>query len=275
MGVHCRTLGHAYDSTEFEQDREERAEGTVLVCREFRVCSRCGHREELYHNERLIDPDPPADSESAMSDPRPSADGSTTSATSTAEAGASVAQPTAGADRSEPAPDVPGDGELGETASSDPPEDATTDEPEPTAAPTEEAPPDGPSSEPAADGPGREDDQRGAKADEVDRPLSSDSAEVDSTDPVNTSSSADQADSPDPDGDDAVILTETASRATDGGSTVTRPSEDAWRNGHLSAGSTPDELGCRACETAWVPAETPLREGDLCPVCHTAYLERR
>jgi len=56
MGVKCKLTGHVYDATEFEEARQERPEGTVLICREYQVCRRCGDREELYRNERLVEP---------------------------------------------------------------------------------------------------------------------------------------------------------------------------------------------------------------------------
>ena len=56
MGVRCVISGHLYETTEFEEHRRERPEGTVLVCREYQVCSRCGNREEMYRNEQLLTP---------------------------------------------------------------------------------------------------------------------------------------------------------------------------------------------------------------------------
>lgn len=54
MGVQCKLLGHVYDSTEFEERRETRPNGTVLICREYQVCRRCGDREEMYRNEQAL-----------------------------------------------------------------------------------------------------------------------------------------------------------------------------------------------------------------------------
>jgi len=54
MGVQCTLLGHAFDATEFEEERRERPDGSVLVCREYQVCRRCGTRQELYRNEQLL-----------------------------------------------------------------------------------------------------------------------------------------------------------------------------------------------------------------------------
>ena len=56
MGVRCVLSGHLYEATEFEEHRRERPEGMVLICREYRVCSRCGNREEMYRNEQLLTP---------------------------------------------------------------------------------------------------------------------------------------------------------------------------------------------------------------------------
>ena len=58
MDVRCKLLGHVRDSTEFEERHEDRPRGTVLICREFQVCRRCGDREEMYRNEQGLSPDP-------------------------------------------------------------------------------------------------------------------------------------------------------------------------------------------------------------------------
>ena len=52
MDVRCKLLGHVRDSTEFEERHEDRPRGTVLICREFQVCRRCGDRKEMYRNEQ-------------------------------------------------------------------------------------------------------------------------------------------------------------------------------------------------------------------------------
>jgi hypothetical protein len=54
MEARCRLFGHVRDSTEFEERREQRPNGTVLICREYQVCRRCGDREELYRNEQIL-----------------------------------------------------------------------------------------------------------------------------------------------------------------------------------------------------------------------------
>lgn len=54
MGVQCKFLGHVRDATEFEEHHERRPGGTVLICREYQVCRRCGDREEMYRNEQVL-----------------------------------------------------------------------------------------------------------------------------------------------------------------------------------------------------------------------------
>jgi ribosomal protein L37E len=54
MEARCKLFGHVRDSTEFEERREERPNGTVLICREYQVCRRCGDREEMYRNEQML-----------------------------------------------------------------------------------------------------------------------------------------------------------------------------------------------------------------------------
>ncbi len=262
MGVHCRTLGHAYESTDFEQDREERAEGTVLICREYRVCSRCGHREELYHNERLIDPAAASDPSPSESEPQPTTDDTPT------DIPASTESP----DESTPEP-APSTTATSATTARSGTGDQSTDDTPSVESSTE--PPEADRSQP-------DDSPRSTPENARQTPSSVDSAD-DSTDtdaPTPAASAADESEVPpeDPEDDDAVILTETTARATDGGSAVTHPAEDAWRNDQTTAeqaDTTSDQLGCSACDTTWTRTETPLREGDLCPACHAAYLKRR
>jgi len=257
MGVHCRTLGHAYESTEFEQDREERAEGTVLVCREYRVCSRCGHREELYHNERLIAPATASDSDS-----QPAANMPTDTPASSEDPSESTADP----------PSSPA-----HTASM-----ATSDS-EASDTPTADHSPSKLSTESGEGGHRHGNDSNRSSAERSSQRSSSAATDTDSTDPdtetpVVSSSDEGEESSTDPERDDAVILTETAARAADGGSAASRPAENAWRNDQPTAeraDMTSDQLVCSGCDATWTRAETPLREGDLCPACHAAYLERQ
>lgn len=57
MDVRCKLLGHVRGSTEFEERHENRSRGTVLICREYQVCRRCGDHEEMYRNEQVLSPE--------------------------------------------------------------------------------------------------------------------------------------------------------------------------------------------------------------------------
>ncbi|MFP4217905.1 MAG: hypothetical protein ACLFR6_03575 [Salinarchaeum sp.] len=264
MGVHCRTLGHAYESTEFEQDREERAEGTVLVCREYQVCSRCGHREELYHNERLIAPAAVSDSDPLESESQPASDATSPDTPASTE------------DTGESTADSPSS--LAHATS------ATSSDSEASDASTVDYSPAEPSTESVAGGHRQGDDSHRSSAESSSQLQSSTASpddgatDADKTTPTVSSPDESEERPTDPEHDDAVILTETAARTTDGGSAVTHPAEDAWRNDQTTAERTdtpPAQLECSGCDATWTRAETPLREGDLCPACHAAYLERQ
>lgn len=102
MGVQCKVLGHVYDATEFEERREDRENGTVLICREYQVCKRCGDHKELYRNEQLIP------------------DGEKQAEESTA-AGAGAAEDTAAAEDEAPAEAVERNSDDGESESTQSP----------------------------------------------------------------------------------------------------------------------------------------------------------
>lgn len=68
MGLRCQVLGHVHETTEFEEREQKRADETVLICREYQVCSRCGNRKELYRNEQVVSQTSDSEEESSGKD---------------------------------------------------------------------------------------------------------------------------------------------------------------------------------------------------------------
>jgi len=280
MGVRCTALGHVYETTEFEEHRKERPEGVVLICREYHVCSRCGSREELYRNERLLTPrdagagdgDGSGEQRDRTADSAPDdADLSGTSEDTTrGRTAGETARPDAGDGRG---PSAPAD-----AAQAADPSDSTWDADLVNAdrdvdlvdsrRDVDSVPPD------ANAGPERATDEGGTGSGDGERSQDSENSE-NSRDDENSEHSgarpgADANDrgrtSTEGDGDDpiddAVIISETVDSDA--------ASSDSERN---AASEDRETLGCRACGRTWAGETTSLRDGDLCPECRRGYVE--
>lgn len=60
MGLKCSLLGHSFDETDVEREREERGSEVVTVVTEVERCSRCGEVRVLSENKEvttIVDPD--------------------------------------------------------------------------------------------------------------------------------------------------------------------------------------------------------------------------
>lgn len=53
MDIRCSILGHTYQETEVEREREDRGEEEVITLREFRECRRCGNRDLVSENKHV------------------------------------------------------------------------------------------------------------------------------------------------------------------------------------------------------------------------------
>jgi hypothetical protein len=283
MGVQCTVLGHTYDGTESEERREDRADGTVLISREYQVCTRCGAQKELYRNEQLLPNRTPEASEdsSANEANSESHDAKTgvdpaTDETQTAQSGSgSTAQsgdrePVAASDAV-----VPGPGTTPETTE----EDAGGVILE-------------------ADGGGRDSTERAgpegrgfgewpqeATAGSTDSEGQNSTDEQPTDDGVvlsGASESSSQAET-----DDSAqrsARTETADEWPTSTDAATAETERTLRGAsetvsELSAFDTDEpsdpEIQCPNCDAGWARAETSLRDGDLCPDCRVGYVEVR
>jgi hypothetical protein len=313
MGVQCTVLGHAYGGTESEQHREDREDGTVLISREYQVCTRCGNRKELYRNEQLLPngdraTDTSADGANSESQNTQTAVEPPAEETPAASAGGTALSSTDAVEETpNPAP-APADGETGgvilEADDNGGPSGrgpAGDTEPsvdtEPTHGERGERADDAQPSDPTA--------RAGPDGREFGEWPQDATADLTGSDHQATSGAVtDEASGT----DDAVGLSgafESSSQAetddsaqrsarsetADGWATSTEPAgtastktEQTLRGASetvdgLSAFGTDDpsdpEIRCHSCESGWARAETSLREGDLCPDCREGYVAVR
>lgn len=71
MGLRCSLLGHDYDESEIERDREEQGSEVVVTVREFKECNRCGERSVVSENKEVTTierPEPAGDAVSEADD---------------------------------------------------------------------------------------------------------------------------------------------------------------------------------------------------------------
>jgi hypothetical protein len=246
MGVRCKLLGHVHDATEFEERREGRPNGTVLICREYQVCRRCGNREEMYRNEQVLAPGAAETNRSLRETP-----------TDTDPPQRESGTRQAGEQRKREATRERADG-------TDDTEDAAGTEGDPANAPSDQS--------------GSEDDGR---PDTGEGDESEDTA-VTSFDRRGESSRDAPANSVT---DDAVILPGTTAGtdpsavdgtrvATDGtGDPPVAPGESGPPPAFDVGDDTGSEISCGSCGREWSRDTTSLREGDICPGCRKAYVE--
>lgn len=60
MGLKCTLLGHSFDETDVEREREERGSEVVTIVQEVERCSRCGTTRVVSENKEvtsIVDPD--------------------------------------------------------------------------------------------------------------------------------------------------------------------------------------------------------------------------
>lgn len=244
MGVQCKLLGHTYDATEFEERREERENGTVLICREYQVCNRCGDRKELYRNEQLL----PGERETAT-------DG--------------AAEPAAGEpnEKSDPTGEAQGAEPVSHPA-------------EEPAAPRQEGTEAGDRGVEILDAEGS--DANTGLPDGVDR--SDDTTEREFGEWPAAESDGTQS-------DDGVVLsvdkTDETAQTEQAQQTALRETTPEWpaetpregdsapaAGGDSEPSSATAAISCPGCESAWSREDTSLRDGDLCPACRDAFVER-
>lgn len=237
MGVRCKLLGHVHDSTEFEERQEERPNGTVLICREYQICRRCGDRKELYRNEQVLTPET-ADADSSI-------DESANDTDTDVDEGET---PQSGDEGAEPHEESEPDGQ--DTAATPDPDRSENEGDGGTEAAGEDQPDTG---EQSSDESREQETPDAADADPV-----TDDAVILSNSPSDaTPSTGNTPDETESDGAD------NSWSASDGGGS---PSFDV-------GGDDPSKLGCMNCGREWRRDGTSLREGDLCPGCREAYVE--
>jgi len=297
MGVRCVISGHLYETTEFEEHRRERPEGTVLVCREYQVCSRCGNREEMYRNEQLLTPredmGEERGSENGTNDTeKPVGDSvSQQSGFESEENGREVTDGTSEhTDSTETTSSLEGISQLGGNLNGDTPDSSVTTNDIST--PGGEKKDDTDRPEVIKESVSFDSLPGGARATEPDKADASDGTErvsrlqtpkseltevtdnrSNSESQPNTSSRSDNIHSPSKEDrvKDATVDT-TDDEPTD--DAVIISGEDASTSSSNEHGSRYDTgLRCQACDGTWDGETTSLREGDLCPECRRGYVE--
>jgi len=275
MGVRCTVLGHVCDSTEFEQRRVQRPEGTVLVCREYQVCRHCGNREELYRNEQVLDPceSDEATPKAGTADAKPTDQETSTDESddemSDIEEKTETASPRSG--RSERELDrqkermAPDSSETeGET---DGQERTDLGGPEPRVDAAESTTNSGQS---VMDGATREamSDGSGATAVTDDAVILTDSPDRSTQWPSETDRASGDSDTATRDRE-----TKRHSSSDDSATPKEETGVEVLTDPDATAGTDEKGLECRTCGTEWTRTETSLRDGDLCPDCRRGYVQ--
>lgn len=244
MGVRCKLLGHVHDATEFEERREGRPNGTVLICREYQVCRRCGNREEMYRNEQVLAAGA-AETDRSLEETPTDTDSpereSGTRRTGEQEKGDAGREPADGDDAE--------DASRKEKGSADAPPDQSGSED------------DGRRDSGERDG---SDDtgtsfhqQRGATRDAPPDPVTDDAVIL----PGSTGDT-------DPSAVDGTRV------ATDGTGHPPVTSGESGPSPTFGIGDDAgSEISCGSCGREWRRDATSLREGDICPGCREAYVE--
>jgi hypothetical protein len=98
MGLRC-IMGHDYGEPQRTEEREESGDERVVTVREYRECSRCGHRKTISENTEIRTNDPGRSG--GATEPRPGDAGTAGNAGTTEDAAEGTGRPSTG--RDEPA----------------------------------------------------------------------------------------------------------------------------------------------------------------------------
>jgi len=234
MGLTCSLLGHAFEDTDVERDREEQGSEVVTIVREVETCRRCGETRTVSENKEvtaIVEPDDVGASE-----------GESAALGSMAEAADDDATSDDGA-----VADNPSAGEHDEFAGAD--------------ADAEFEPPDDPAEEDAE----ILDDDRETPREPGQWPDDEDDFEP-------TTLTGDRAETA-PDGSDVVADAEGDEPDADVTEDVTADDDDDSASPEPAATSVPTgDYVCPECGFTTPAAESSLREGDSCPECRRGYL---
>lgn len=77
MSLWCSLLGHRFEGTEVEREREERDEEVLTVTREVETCRRCGARRVIAENTEVASVEPAPDHVAGDEEPEPAVAGGT------------------------------------------------------------------------------------------------------------------------------------------------------------------------------------------------------
>ena len=237
MGLRC-LIGHDYGEPQTSRDRSQRGNEVVVTVREYRECTRCGHRRILSENKEVTADATGADEAAAeaswsaserVADEEPAAQAFARSSAGTGPGGPG-----------EPMTAEEDDGIILEDEPEAPPERAHGAWPEPELAEDDEAPAEEPDPWPDEEAP-----PEPTEPEEPEPPGPGD-------DPLDVE--------PEPTGVDESTGTEPAEPDP---SPPPRPDD---RN---------TEFVCPDCGETWPTRNASLRPGDICPSCRRGYLDER
>ena len=297
MAIKCSLLGHRFDGTEVEEEREEQGSEVVITIEEIEICDRCGERRVISENKEVTSL---AASDQAESAPEPEPD-------SEPDAEPDLAESSGGDTGSEPAPGpdmdaAEDDAELLD-AGGDTTDTATVAEPDPepdiaTAGGT-----------PVDDEPTAEDDgavilgddetperepgewPEGAAPPEDEAEPGPEAIEGATTEAVGESGDATVEDAGTDEWPDEYGYEEQSTNAPavdwpeadDGGGEGWEPDENLTQRidsdvepaGTATVTVPEGEFYCPECEFTTLVEASSLRAGDFCPSCHRGNLEHR
>jgi hypothetical protein len=253
MGLQCTVLGHVYDTTEIEEREQDRRDGTVLICREYQVCSRCGDREELYRNEQVLATRDPADDSGTGVDEDQESDAVEETETERAvDSGTEFSDEPE--DRTDPADDGARTTDGDDDAEILESRDLTTAD--------------------DRDGDAESSSETGSDPSSVNATPTTEGDEKTPDEDAGPEGGVILSSSPETDTPAGLGSSETAT--ADGGQQVDEAVETASPETSFEIESPDDDgIGCEACGHQWTRTETSLRDGDLCPECREGYVTVR
>jgi hypothetical protein len=260
MGLKCSLLGHSFDETDVEREREERGSEVVTVVNEVERCSRCGETRVISTNKEvtsIVEPDDvelddtaeTSGSSTALGNVAADADGSSGSGF---ESGSDLEEFESPGDPDEEDAEILQDDRPSDRRPGQWPDDDDDWDPGRLTRPDG---PDGPAA-PDAAGESVGDDDATDPDEVVEEPTAA------PTDPKPTADT----------GGDFIDAEADPANANVGSAAET---DDTPATGSSTGGTSVPEgtFACPECGFTTSAENTPLRAGDACPECQRGYLE--
>lgn len=268
MGLRC-LIGHEYGDAMTERDRRQRGSEVVVTVREFRECTRCGHRRIISENKEVTTD--PVEGSAAESGTDPPIEASWSPDEADQESGEPAGSVTATMS------DAGGGHEESMTAEED---DGIILDDEP------DQPRRGHGEWPDAEVEG---DDAGLEEEHAPWPDEADGDPADVAKPTPPSEEEPPADEAVPVGDERESAADAAAADPDASAEVIDADEasdgpdeqtpDPASSGPDAPTPRPDptdvELVCPECSETWPSVNISLRPGDICPDCRAGYLDEK